>query len=68
MSTLAEIEAAIENLPITEIEQLTEWLHARLRERTASVPILDQWLQNARGAAMKGVTTASVMAVTRGEE
>jgi hypothetical protein len=68
MSTLAEIEAAIENLPTSEFEQLTEWLQARLREKNTSLHILDQWLQNARGAAMKGMTTAGIMAVTRGEE
>jgi hypothetical protein len=66
MSTVAEIEAAIERLPLTEIEKVAEWL-ATYRAQHAAGPHAETWLERARGAARPGVTTAEVMALTRGE-
>ena len=67
MSSIAEIEKAIEKLPAPEVEELAAWLE-RLRLRRGTPPAVESWLQGARGAATAGVTTASVMALTRGEE
>lgn len=67
MSTIAEIEAAIENLPSPQVDQLALWLET-LRQRRATPPPVDSWLQRARGAAIPGVKTTDVMALTRGEE
>jgi len=61
MSTIAEIEAAIENLPAPQVDELARWLE-RLRLRRAAPPSAESWLQNARGAATAGMTTANVMA------
>ena len=67
MSSIAEIESAIERLPAPQVEELAGWLE-RLRAKRAAQPPIESWLQRARGAALPGVTTASVMALTRGEE
>jgi hypothetical protein len=67
MSTLAEIEAALEQLPAPQLEQLARWLET-LRQRRATPPPVESWLQRARGAAMPGVKTDDVMKLTRGEE
>ena len=67
MSTIAEIEAAIEKLPDPQVDELAKWL-AALRLRRAAPPRVDSWLNHARGAAGPGATTAGVMALTRGEE
>jgi hypothetical protein len=67
MSTIAEIEAAIENLAPGQVEELAQWLEA-LRTRRATLPQVETWLQRARGCAQPGITTANVMALTRGEE
>lgn len=67
MSNLEEIEAAIENLPAPQVEQLAHWLDT-LRQRRAAPPPVESWLERARGAALPGVTTKDVMALTRGEE
>jgi hypothetical protein len=67
MSTIADIEAAIENLPARQVEELAGWLEM-LRLRRASPAPVERWLEEARGGACQGVTTASVMALTRGEE
>ena len=66
MSTVAEIEAAIERLPLTEVEKVAEWLEAYRAQRSTG-PQAEAWLTRARGAAQPGVTTAEVMALTRGE-
>jgi hypothetical protein len=66
MSTVAEIEAAIERLPLTEVEKVAEWL-ATFRAQRGASPHAETWLERARGAAQPGVTTAEVMALTRGE-
>jgi hypothetical protein len=67
MSTVGEIEAAIENLPMPEVEELALWLEAYRARGTAPLPA-ETWLKQARGAARPGVTTAEVMALTRGDE
>ena len=67
MSTLSEIEAAIEKLPVPEVDELASWLQ-ELRIRRATPPQVESWLKRARGAAVPGVTTTEVMALTRGEE
>ena len=67
MSTIAEIETAIERLSPAQVEELAAWLDA-VRARRATTPAVEGWLEHARGAAQPGVTTAKVMAATRGEE
>ena len=67
MSSIAEIESAIEKLPGPEVDELAGWLET-LRVRRATLPPVEGWLQRARGAARHGETTAKVMALTRGEE
>ena len=66
MSNRAEIERAIEQLPDSEVEQLRIWLGRRQAQRGAR-PAAEAWLERARGAARPGVTTESIMAMTRGE-
>ena len=66
MSTVAEIEAAIERLPLTEVEKVAEWLESHRAQRSTGPPP-EEWLARARGAARPGATTAEVMALTRGE-
>lgn len=67
MDKIAEIEAAIENLPAPEVDQLALWLET-LRQRRSPPPSVDSWLQRARGAALPGVRTQDVLTLTRGEE
>ena len=67
MSSIAEIESAIEKLPARQIDELARWLEA-LRVKLATPPPVESWLQRARGAALPGETTGKVMALTRGEE
>ncbi|MGA2582163.1 MAG: hypothetical protein ABSG31_02705 [Tepidisphaeraceae bacterium] len=67
MSTVAEIEAAIKQLPKAELEALALWLETMLLNR-ATPPAVDRWLERARGAAVAGMTTDAVMALTRGNE
>ena len=67
MSNIAEIEAAIENLPDPQVDQLARWLETFRHRRTMPPPV-DSWLKRARGAALPGVTTKDVMVLTRGEE
>jgi hypothetical protein len=67
MDKIAEIEAAIETLPAAEVDQLALWLES-LRQRRLSLPSVDSWLQQARGAAVPGVRTEDMLALTRGDE
>ncbi len=67
MSNLIEIEAAIERLPDPQVDQLAQWLEAH-RQRRMAPPSIEAWLQRARGAAVPGVKTSDIMALTRGEE
>jgi hypothetical protein len=66
MNTIAEIETAIEQLPTPQVDELTAWLEAYRVRRAASLAA-EAWLKQARGAALPNVTTAEVMALTRGE-
>jgi len=67
MSTIVEIEAAIERLPQPQVDELAAWLE-KLRNWRATPAPVEAWLQQARGSARPGVTTTSVMASTRGEQ
>jgi hypothetical protein len=67
MSNIAEIEAAIEKLPVPQVDQLAHWLET-FRRRRATPPPVENWLQRARGAAIPSMKTKDVMALTRGEE
>jgi hypothetical protein len=66
MSSIAEIESAIEKLPAPQVDELADWLKA-LRLRRTTPPPVESWLQNARGAARPGETTVKIMTLTRGE-
>ena len=67
MSSIAEIEDAIRNLPMPEVDKLAAWLE-EFRHRAASGTPVENWLMVARGAVRTGATTASIMALTRGDE
>ena len=67
MSSVAEIEDAIENLPTPQVDELARWLET-LRTRRASSPSVENRLTKARGVARKDTTTAQVMNLTRAEE
>jgi hypothetical protein len=67
MSTISEIEKAIERLPEPQVAELAAWLE-QLRTRRAAQTPCDTWLESARGAARPGVTTQDVLSLTRGEE
>ena len=64
MTTVADIEKAIEHLPLSQVEELARWLDG-YRSRRCSPTDVESWLTQARGAAQSGVTTADVMALTR---
>ena len=64
MTTITEIEAAIEKLPAPQMDELAGWLEA-LRVRRAMPTPVENWLQRARGTARPGTTTAQVMDLTR---
>lgn len=71
MSTLTEIEAAVEQLPLPEKEELQVFLDSRVeaeRKSTAWDEYFQNWLKTARGAGIPGITTDDVMRLTRGEE
>lgn len=67
MSTILEIETAIERLPEPQVDELAIWLESHRARRPVTLPA-DDWLSRARGAALPDVTTAEVMALTRGDE
>jgi len=67
VSTITEIEAAIERLPEPQVAELAAWLEKFRAWRTTRPPV-ESWLKRAVGAAKPGVTTADVMALTRSEE
>ncbi|HTW94596.1 MAG TPA: hypothetical protein VMD30_07375 [Tepidisphaeraceae bacterium] len=67
MSSITEIEAAIEKLPRAQVEELATWLDSVLNRRPKSSS-MDCWLKQARGAAQTRMTTTEVMALTRGDE
>ncbi|MBS0267250.1 MAG: hypothetical protein JSS02_35325 [Planctomycetes bacterium] len=65
MSSITEIEAAIENLSAQQVEELAIWLESHRARRATQLPA-EAWLSRARGAARPGVTTADLMSLTRG--
>jgi hypothetical protein len=67
MSSVAEIEAAIEKLPVPQVDQLAHWLEGFLQRRV-STPALENWLLNAKGAAVPDAQTQAIMKLTRAEE
>ena len=67
MSSVAEIEAAIEKLPVSEVDRLAHWLEVFLQRRV-STPALENWLLKAKGAAVPDAQTQAIMNLTRGEE
>ena len=67
MSTITEIEQAIERLSSPQVDELAQWLEAHRARRATALPV-DTWLNRARGAARPDVTTAEVMSLTRGDE
>jgi len=67
MSSITEIEAAIEKLPASEVDELADWFD-RFRVRRTSSPSVESWLDRSRGAAAPGLTTETIMNLTRGEE
>ena len=71
MSTLAEIEAAVELLPPAQQQELYASLGARLEIRPKkglSPEEFKAWLEKARSIPRSGLTTDEIMAMTRGEE
>lgn len=66
MSTITEIETAIEHLPAAQVEELASWLDT-LRTRISTTTTVESWLAQARGVARPEITTADVMKSTRGE-
>lgn len=65
MSSLQEIEAAIAQLPESEVEELLKWLAQRSPRKELSDA--EEWLRRARGAASEGVTTEGILKITRSE-
>jgi hypothetical protein len=65
MNTIAEIEIAIERLPISQVDELAAWIE-ELRLRRSAEPQIEAWLEHARGAAQPGVSTDDVLQKTRG--
>jgi hypothetical protein len=58
--------SGIESLPEPQVDELAAWLE-KFRAWRATPPPVEIWLSHAVGAAKPGVTTADVMALTRGE-
>ena len=71
MSTLAEIEAAVDRLSRSQQEELYASLGARLEaspRKRLSPEEFEAWLKTARGVGLSGMTTDEIMTLTRGEE
>ncbi len=66
MSSVAEIEAAIEKLPVPQVDQLAHWVEGFIQRRV-STPDLENWLLNAKGAAVPDAQTQAIMSLTRGQ-
>jgi hypothetical protein len=67
MSSIADIERAIEKLSPPQMEELARWIEGLRVKRAKTLPV-EKWLERARGAARSGESTARIMALTRGEE
>jgi transposase len=66
MSTIAEVESAIEQLRAPQVKELAVWLESHVARPAQSAAVLaaTTWLERARGAARPDVTTAEVKALT----
>jgi hypothetical protein len=64
MDTVEEIQAAIAKLSHVQIAELAVWMDSLLHRGLTPVA-LDDWLDRARGAAIPGITTEGIMALTR---
>ena len=67
MSNVAEIEAAIEKLPVPQVQKLADWFEGFLQRRLPESN-LENWLKHAKGAAVSGARTDEIMKMTRSEE
>jgi hypothetical protein len=63
MGNIAEIEAAIEKLPVPQVDELARWLEA-FRQRRVATPQVENWLERARGVAQPGLKTDELMILT----
>ncbi len=71
MSTLAEIEQAIETLPPPQVEELAVWLEQRRFQKAAANAEHKEfraWLAASTGLAKGKLTTDERMRETRGED
>ena len=73
MSTLAEIEAAIEKLPPKQWQEIRRWmescaLQGSVAVRAAELAEFDRWLATSTGLAKGRLTTDERMRETRGED
>ena len=66
MSTVSEIEAAIESLSPADFDELAAWIVAK-RSFPPPEAITERWLREAVGAAKEGVATDTLMQLSRGE-
>ena len=66
MSTVSEIKAAIESLSPADFDELAAWIVAK-GSYPPSEAITEQWLREAVGAAKEGVSTDTLMQLSRGE-
>jgi len=67
VSSIAEIEAAIEKLPAQQVNQLATWFES-FRQRRPSDAVIQNWLNSARGKATPGSETLQIQKLTRSEE
>ena len=71
MSTLAEIEVAVAQLPRAQQEELHAFLSTQLEKhpkRGLTPEEFKAWIKTAEGVGISGMTTDEIMAMTRGEE
>ena len=69
MSTLAEIEAAIETLPPDQWQEIRRWMDAHARKAGAvELADFDVWLAASTGMVKGRFTTDERMRETRGED
>ena len=68
MSTLAEIEQAIEKLPPAQWEEIRRWMEAHAPEPPREKADFQRVLAESVGIATSGLSTDDIMRMTRGEE
>ena len=66
MSTVSEIEAAIESLSAADFDELAAWMVAK-SSLVPSPAETERWLQQAVGVAKEGASTDTLMDLSRGE-